>query len=65
MWHAELGETIRVDLPYPHPQVYLYRDWWIDSHSLFTEVAGLAELEASSGDSYLLAGGTLHLKLVV
>ncbi len=65
MWHAEPAETVRVDLPYPHPQVYLYRDWWIDSRSLLTEVAGLAELEASSGDSYLLAGGTLHLKLVV
>ena len=65
LWHGEEGDTVTVSLPYPFAEVSLYRDWWIDERNLLTEVVSLAALEASDGGSYLLEGGTLHLKPVV
>lgn len=57
------GDTVRISLPYsgtPH----IYRDWWIDNRNTLKQVA-LADLNATTGDSYALEGGVLSLKLVV
>lgn len=63
--HGQEGDTVTVSLPYPHAEASLYRDWWIDERNLLTRVSSRAELDASDGGSYLLAGGVLTLKPVV
>ena len=59
------GDWVRVEVPYPHAQVFLYRDWWIDPRNLLEPASSLAELDQSDGGMYRLEGGTLHLKLQV
>jgi hypothetical protein len=54
---------VRVSLPYSGAGVVVYRDYW--SGNKVTAAASLAELASSNGDRYYLAGGVLHLKLVV
>ena len=63
--NVAVGDSLRVAVPYSAGQVYLYRDYWVDARNLATRVGSLEELNRSSGDSYYLAGGTLHLKLTV
>ncbi|MBB6098633.1 cell migration-inducing and hyaluronan-binding protein [Deinobacterium chartae] len=61
----EGGDTLRLSLPYPGGTPTIYRDWWIDARNTLKRVGSVAELEASTGDSYFLEGGVLHLKLMV
>ncbi len=57
------GDTLRLNVTAPGDPI-LYRDWWVDERNRLKKVS-LAELEQSTGDSYALEGGKLHLKLVV
>ena len=57
------GDWVRVSLPYTGTEVVVYRDYWTGNK--VTAAASLAELASSNGDRYYLAGGVLHLKLVV
>ncbi|THF84855.1 transmembrane domain-containing protein [Deinococcus sp. KSM4-11] len=57
------GDTLRLTLPVTGTPI-LYRDWWIDERNRLKQVP-LASLDATTGDSYALNGGTLYLKLVV
>lgn len=57
------GDTINLTLPYTAVP-NLYRDWWIDERNRLKPVT-LAQLPATTGDSYTLEGGKLYLKLVV
>ncbi|MBZ9749974.1 G8 domain-containing protein [Deinococcus sp. HMF7604] len=57
------GDTLRLSLPAAAEPV-LYRDWWVDNRNRLKKVA-LANLAATTGDSYAYEGGTLYLKLVV
>ena len=58
-----VGDTLRLDIPYPS-EPSLYRDWWVDNRNKLKKVAP-ADLDATGGDSYAYANGTLSLKLVV
>lgn len=57
------GDTLRLSLPASGEPI-LYRDWWVDERNRLKKVS-LAELEGSTGNSYALEGGRLHMKLVV
>ena len=63
LWGVKPGDWVQVSLPYAGTAVTIYRDYWAGNK--VTAAASLAELVASSGDKYYLAGGVLHLKLVV
>jgi hypothetical protein len=56
------GEWARVALPFAAADLTAWRDYWTGNR--VTAAASLAELDASAGDRYYLAGGVLHLKLV-
>lgn len=60
------GETLMLSIPLSAVGTapVLYRDWWIDERNRLKLVA-LGALAATTGDSYALDGGVLHLKLVV
>ncbi|WP_295819166.1 G8 domain-containing protein [uncultured Deinococcus sp.] len=60
------GETLTLTIPLSAvgPAPALYRDWWIDERNRLKQVA-LSALAATTGDSYALDSGALHLKLVV
>jgi cell migration-inducing and hyaluronan-binding protein len=60
---VKAGDWVRVSLPYAGTSVVVYRDYY--TGNVVTAAASLAELAASNGDRYYLAGGVLHLKLVV
>jgi cell migration-inducing and hyaluronan-binding protein len=55
------GEWVRVSLPFAAGNLAAWRDY--STSSRVTPAATLAELDASAGDRYYLAGGVLHLKL--
>ncbi|MFC4426232.1 G8 domain-containing protein [Deinococcus navajonensis] len=57
------GDVLRLSLPISGDPA-LYRDWWIDERNRLKKVT-LSALETTTGDSYALEGGLLHLKLVV
>lgn len=57
------GDWVRVSIPFPAAALTAWRDY--STSSVVRPVASLAELDASNGDRYYLAGGVLHLKLVV
>ena len=57
------GDWVRVSLPYAGPTATVYRDYYTGNK--VTAAASLAELSASNGEKYYLAGGVLNLKLVV
>jgi len=63
LWGVKAGDWVRVSLPYAGTSVVVYRDYWTGNK--VTAAASLAELASSNGDRYFLAGGVLHLKLVV
>jgi hypothetical protein len=63
LWGVKAGDWVRVSLPYAGAGVVVYRDYW--SGNKVTAAASLTELASSNGDRYYLAGGVLHLKLVV
>ena len=63
LWGVKAGDWVRVSMPYAGAGVVVYRDYW--SGNKVTAAASLAELASSNGDRYYLAGGVLHLKLVV
>jgi len=63
LWGVKAGDWARVSLPYAGSHVTVYRDYWTGNK--VTAAASLAELVASTGDRYWLAGGVLYLKLVV
>jgi cell migration-inducing and hyaluronan-binding protein len=62
VWGVKPGEWVRVSLPFAATGVTAWRDYWTGNR--VTAAASLAELDASAGDRYFLAGGVLHLKLV-
>jgi cell migration-inducing and hyaluronan-binding protein len=64
LWHGVSGDSVVVSLPYPHADVALYRDWWIDERNRLLEAVDLDDLTAG-GSSYLLEGGVLTLRLEV
>jgi cell migration-inducing and hyaluronan-binding protein len=43
----------------------IYRDYWIDNRNLLTAATSLSDLNASSGEKYLLENGTLTLKFQI
>ncbi|MFC4639198.1 G8 domain-containing protein [Deinococcus hohokamensis] len=57
------GDVLRLTLPVSGDPA-LYRDWWIDERNRLKKVP-LSALDATTGDSYALEAGQLHLKLVV
>ncbi|MEO8564383.1 MAG: G8 domain-containing protein [bacterium] len=63
LWGVKPGDWARVSMPYARSSLTAYRDYWTGNK--VTAAASLAELAASNGDRYFLAGGVLHLKLVV
>jgi cell migration-inducing and hyaluronan-binding protein len=56
------GEGVRVSIPFAGAAATVWRDH--STGDRLTAAASQAELEASTGDKYHLAGGVLHLKLV-
>ncbi|GHG01681.1 hypothetical protein GCM10017783_12410 [Deinococcus piscis] len=59
------GDVLNIQLPYSRAaKPALYRDWWIDERNRLKQVP-LSELPRTTGDSYALENGTLHLRLVV
>ena len=58
------NEWVRLTLPYPQATLRVVRDY--SSSQPLPAAAGLAELDASTGDRYWYDGGTglLHLKLL-
>jgi hypothetical protein len=64
VWHGVSGDSAVVSLPYPHADVALYRDWWIDERNRLLAAGDLDDLTAG-GSSYLLEAGVLTLRLEV
>lgn len=56
------GDWVRLSIPFAAAGLTAWRDY--STNSRLTAAATLAELDASAGDRYFLAEGTLHLKLV-
>ncbi len=61
--HRQPGDTLRLSVAASGDPI-LYRDWWVDERNRLKRVL-LADLDKSTGDSYALDGGKVHLKLVV
>jgi len=57
------GDWVTVSLPYSGPTLTVYRDYYTGNK--VTAAATLADVAASTGDKYYLAGGVLYLKVVV
>ncbi len=62
--NRNVGDWIRITLPWMGSAPRIYRDWWVDNRNDLEPVA-LSELEASSGDKYALEGGKLYLKMQI
>lgn len=58
------AQGVVISLPYPHKDVFIYRDYWIDSRNLAQKAQSLEQLRSSMGNQYYLADGILHIKLM-
>ncbi len=58
------GDWVIVSLPW-NGAIKIYRDYWIDNRNLLTATTNLTDLNASSGEKYLLQNGKLSLKLQI
>jgi hypothetical protein len=56
------GEGARLSIPFAAAAANVWRDY--SATDRLTAAASLAELDASAGEKFHLAGGVLHLKLV-
>ncbi len=62
--NREVGDWVRISLPWTGAAPSIYRDWWVDNRNKLAAVP-LADLDASSGDKYALDAGRVHLKLQI
>jgi cell surface hyaluronidase len=58
------NDYLIVSLPWTG-NLKIYRDYWIDNRNLLTAATSLSDLNASSGEKYLLENGTLTLKFQI
>jgi cell surface hyaluronidase len=57
-------DWLLVSLPWTGA-IKIYRDYWIDNRNLLTAASSTSDLNASSGEKYLLENNTLTLKLQI
>ncbi len=58
------GDWLLASIPWTGT-LKIYRDYWIDNRNLLTAAANLSDLNASTGEKYLLENGTLTLKFQI
>jgi cell surface hyaluronidase len=59
------GDWLLVSIPWTAGTLKIYRDYWIDNRNLLSTATSLSDLNASSGEKYLLENGTLTLKFQI